>query len=176
MLIVSPATAQALAPHAAERAWVMFVQANPPTGGNGPILIEGISGSKIASRLRQLSEDNAFETVLIGLIETTIPREHADAIAAEYGAPLHDAWYEPTAALLAFVQHVGQPALQVLLEQTHPGALSESLVDTASIAEILGVSVQTIRRLVKAKTIPFVKWGQTYRFVPKDVIANLQRR
>jgi len=180
MLIVSPATAQAFAPHAAEKAWVMFVQVNPPSGGIGPILIEGIGGARIAMRLRQLSEDNAFETVLIGLLETTTPREHAAAIAEQYGGHLHDGWYEPTAALLAYVQHVGQPALQLLLEQTHPGALDESLVDSAAIAAVLGVSVQTIRRMVKAKQIPFIKLGDghgaVYRFVPRDVIASLHRR
>lgn len=176
MLIVSPATASALASHAAERSWVIFVQVNPPIGGNGPIKIEGIRGSQLAARLSQLARDNAFDAMLIGMIETTTPAEYATAIAEQYaGIDLHDGWFEPTADLLALIQHAGQSAIQALLAQTHPGGLSEAPVDIENMARILDVSIPTVRRMVKAEQIPYLRWGRMLRFVPTDVIATLQR-
>lgn len=177
MLIVSPSTASALAPHAAERSWVMFVQVNAPDGSLGPILIEGVRGSKIAERLSQLARDNAFDAMLIGLMETVTPDDHASQIAAQCEATrLHDRWYAPTAELLAFIQHVGQHALTELLELAHPGALGTAPVDIDEMARILGVSVVTVRRMIKANEIPFLKAGRVYRFIPTDVIASIQRR
>jgi excisionase family DNA binding protein len=177
MLIVSPSTAHALAPHAAEHSWVMFVQVNTPDGALGPILIEGVRGSKIAERLNQLARDNAFDAMLIGLMETTTPDEHAAQIAAQCeAAHLHDHWYAPTTELLAFVQHVGQRAMVELLELAHPGALGTAPVDIDEMARILGVSVVTVRRMIKANEIPFLKAGRIYRFIPADVIASIQRR
>lgn len=154
----------------------MFVQVNPPTGGNGPILIDGVKGSQIAARLRQLAIDNAFEAMLIGLVETTQPDEYAAAIAEQYTAVVHDRWFEPTADLLAFIQHAAQEPIQALLSQTHPGGLRDAPVDIDEMARQLGVSVPTIRRMIKANQIPYLRWGRMLRFVPVDVFATLQRR
>ena len=43
------------------------------------------------------------------------------------------------------------------------------LVDIATIAENLGVSVRHIRRLVAERRIPYVKWGNLLRFDPVAV-------
>jgi excisionase family DNA binding protein len=40
----------------------------------------------------------------------------------------------------------------------------------------LGVSVPTVRRLVKAGEIPFLRLGKALRFVAADVLASLDRR
>lgn len=177
MLIVSPSTATAIAPHTGGKSYVMFVQANPPSSCSQPglILIEGARGRDLAERIKQLSATNAYEILLIGLIESTTPGEHAKAIGAQYTTHLHDNWYEPSAGLLAFIQHVAQPGLSQLLAQTHPGALSEAPVDIDKIAEILSVSVPTVRRMIAANQIPFLRAGKAYRFVPSDVIASLRR-
>ena len=154
----------------------MFLQATPPIGA-GPIKIEGLRGALISTRINQLSADNAFELMLIGLVETTTPTEHAAAIAEQFASShMHDGWYAPSADLLAFVQHVGQGAIQSLLASAHPGWLSDQPVDIKAMADILGVSVQTLRRMCKANEIPFMRWGNTYRFTPADVIATLNRR
>ncbi len=176
MLLVSPTTANAIAPHAAERSWVMFVQVNPPVGGAGPIKIEGVAGKQLGERIAQLAADNAFDTVLIGLVPTEIrPHDHARAIAEQYAdAHLHDGWFQPTPGLLAFIQHTGLDAIQELLARTHPGALSDSPVDIDTMASILGVSVVTVRRMVKAEQIPYLRVGLALRFVPADVIATLR--
>lgn len=155
----------------------MFVQVNAPIGGPGPIKIEPVKGSQLAQRLKQLAADNAYEAMIIGLIESTTPDELADAIAEQYaGMHLHDRWYLPTADLIAFIQHTAQGPIQALLAQTHPGALGESAVDIEEMAKILGCSVPTIRRMVKAEEIPYMRWGRVLRFVPRDVIASIQRR
>ena len=176
MLIVSPSTATALASHAAG-SWVMFVQTNPPTGGAGPIKIEGVQGTQIAGRLTALARDNAFETTLIGLLSTETPDELATAIADQYGGgELHDGWFTPSANLLAFVQHAAQVAIQDLLARTHPGALPVTPVDIDEMARLLSCSVPTVRRMVKAGEIPHLRWGRVLRFVPADVISTLHRR
>ena len=43
------------------------------------------------------------------------------------------------------------------------------LVDIATIAEHLGVSVRHVRRLVTERRIPYVKWGNLLRFDPVAV-------
>lgn len=175
MLIVSPSTASAMALHATSSSWVMFVQVNPPAGGPGPIKIEGVKGTNIAQRLRAIVGDNPFEAMLIGLIATPTPMEHASAIGEQYGKPLHDDWYEASADLIAFIQHVAQAPLQELLARTHPGAMSDSPVDIEDMAKILDVSVPTVRRMVTANEIPYLRFGRMLRFVPADVIASLRR-
>ena len=174
MLIVSPATTTALAPHAAQKSWVMFVQTNPPCTSPGLILIEGARGAELAQRIKQLSATNAYEVMLIGMIESPSPTEHAKTISEQYSAHVHNSWYEPTASLLAFIAHVAQPTLSVLLAQMHPGALSETPVDINEIARILNISVPTIRRMIAKNQIPFIRAGRVYRFVPSDVIASLR--
>ncbi len=176
MLLVSPPTASAIAPHASERSWVAFVQTVPAKGGNGPVMIEGVKGNILGPWLAQIARYNADETMLIGLIASPTPIEHASAIAEQYaGAHLHDGWFAPTADLLAFVQHMGQEPLRALLEQTHPGALTETPVNIDEMAKILGCSTPTLRRRVARNEIPHLRIGRVLRFVPADVLATLRR-
>lgn len=174
MLIVSPSTANALAPHASERSYVMFVQVNPP-GGTGPILIEGVKGAALGRRLGQLAQDNAFEARLIGLYETPQPEQLAHQIRAQHDDDrLHDDWFESTNALIVFVQQHAQQPLLDLLAATHPGAMDTAPVDIDTIASLLGVSVKTIRRMVDKNQIPYLRAGRVLRFVPVDVVASLR--
>jgi excisionase family DNA binding protein len=177
MLIVSPSTATALAPHAASKSWVMFVQSSPPSGCSvqGLILIEGARGADLASRIKQVATINAYEVTLIGLIESVKPAEHARSIVEQYTSHVHNNWCLPTPSLLTFIAHVAQAPLSALLIQTHPGALSEAPVDIDEIARMLAVSVPTVRRLIAENAIPYHKIGRVYRFVPRDVIASLRR-
>lgn len=178
MLIATPSNTSALAPHAANRSWVVFLQVNPPSGGLGPVKIEGMRGNVIGQRLAQLSRDSAYELLIIGLIESPTPDEHADAIATQYDAwRIHDDWFQPTTELLAFINHNASLPLQELVGQLHPGVVGEGIVDVKQMAEILGVSVPTVRRMVTANIIPFMRWGRggSLRFNPADVIASLQR-
>lgn len=156
----------------------MFVQVNAPKGDLGPIKIEAVKGSQIGARLAVLARENAFDPRLIGLIESPTPAEHAAAIAEQYGGEhLHHDWYSPSAALLAFIQHVAQGPIQELLAVAHPGALSGENVSIDDIAAILDVSVPTIRRMIKKNEIPYLRTGNgVYRFVPRDVVASLAHR
>lgn len=175
MLIVGPHTSQALAPHAAERSWVMFVQISPPNSA-GPIKIEGVRGARIGERLNAISVENPFPAYLIGLIESASPHEHAHAIAAQFAQHhLHDGWFEATSPLLQLVQQHAQAALSTLLSATRPGAVDSQIVDTAGIAQILGVSISTVRRLVDGDAIPHLRVGKQLRFVVADVLAAMQR-
>jgi excisionase family DNA binding protein len=52
----------------------------------------------------------------------------------------------------------------------------EPLLDTAAIADKLGMSVSTIRKWVHFGFIPHVKLGRAVRFREKDVEAWIEER
>ncbi len=52
----------------------------------------------------------------------------------------------------------------------------ERLLDTAEIAEQLGMSISTIRKWVHFGFIPHVKLGRAVRFREKDVEAWIEKR
>lgn len=167
-------TAGAIAMHAAESSWVVFLQAQI-ANGSGPIMIQGIRGRDLADRLAEIARDNASNVNLIGLVSSETPIEDAYTLANEFSAfQIHDWWFESSADLVAYIGREAQDALSIFLTQVHPGALSDAPVDIDEIAEIIGVSVPTVRRMIAAKKIPFLKFGRIYRFVPNDVIASLR--
>ncbi len=45
------------------------------------------------------------------------------------------------------------------------------LLDVDGVAEVLGVTVRHVRRLVAERRIPFVKWGRYLRFDPAELEA-----
>lgn len=45
------------------------------------------------------------------------------------------------------------------------------LLSIAEIAEVLGVEVRHVRRLVHERRIPFIKWGHLLRFDPEEIRA-----
>ncbi len=175
MIRLSPSTATALALHAIDQAWVCFAQTTPPNGGAGPIKIEGLKSAQLVPRLRAIAADNAFDMFLIGLLPTDQPLEAVGALYEQFAADhLHDLWFQPAPPILAFIEENATAALTQLLAQTHPGGLSEQAVSIEVMAQMLDVSVVTVRRMIKAEQIPYLRWGKTLRFVPRDVFASLQ--
>ena len=154
----------------------MFVQVVPPTGA-GPIWISGVRGHRIGEELLQISSRNPYPAYLIGLIESTVPHEHARNIAEQFAEDhLHDGWFEPSPALIQLVQQSGQHALSELLAQTRPGGVDDQMVDVDGIAAILNVSARTIYRLVDASGIPHMRVGKQLRFSVTDVLAAMSMR
>jgi len=47
--------------------------------------------------------------------------------------------------------------------------LPPRLLDVAALAELLGVNVRHVRRLVYERRIPFIKWGHLIRFDPTEI-------
>lgn len=176
MLRLSSATVASIALHAADQTWVVFAQLNTPSGP-GPVKAETIKGTQLAPRMRTLVADNPYETYLIGMIPTTIPFDAGMAFANEYpSAHLHDGWFEPSVELMSYIETNGTEALQQLLELTHPAGLEgTNAVSIDQIAEMLDVSVPTVRRMVARDQIPYLRWGKVLRFVPDDVMASLRR-
>ena len=186
MIALSLSTAAAIALHAAEGSWVVFVQMVEPDRP-GPIKIEGIRGARLGSRLFAIAKCVPYDVQLIGLLPSAIPDVDAASIAADFvQAELHDGWFEATDYILAYVQNSAQSSLQAMVGQIQPGALGdsgsseESVVTIDRLAEILGVSVPTIRRMVADKAIPALRWGNGprahLRFSVADVIASLTKR
>lgn len=175
MIALTSQTATAIALHAAYGNWVMFVQAIVPP--QMPIRIEGVRGRDLVPRLNAIA-DTFCETQLIGLIESQLadPTEDAETIANDF-APyqIRGWWFESNPQLLTFIMNDAQSVLPELLARTYPGGLTDELVDIEQIAKVLDVSVPTVRRMVKANQIPFLKFGRIYRFVPNDVLASLRQ-
>jgi excisionase family DNA binding protein len=59
---------------------------------------------------------------------------------------------------------------------TDPGAALPALLDSAGLAERLGVTERHVRRLVAERRIPFVKVGRFVRFDPTQVASWLAHR
>lgn len=182
MIILSPHTADTLSPLAEDQSWVMFVQVMAPVGVN-PIKIEGVTGTQIAARLRAIDADNAFETYLVGLLnlgdglsDHKDPTAVADAIGQQFSsARLRHDWFQPTIDLLTFIQAHGQEALQALLSQARSWNVPDGAVDINELAEFLGVSKSTVRRMTARREIPHFRVGKALRYVPAEVLAALQR-
>ena len=45
------------------------------------------------------------------------------------------------------------------------------LLNISEVAEVLGVDVRHVRRLVHERRIPFIKWGHLLRFDPAEIEA-----
>lgn len=176
MIVLSPNTATTLAPLIRHQSWVMLVQVSPPVG-TGPVKIEAVDGAQIGPRLKAISAENAYETFVIGLVPTEDPVGLEIALHEQFStANLHHDWFVPVPELLGYAQSAGQEALEELLAQTRPGGLPDHAVDITTMAGLLGVSVPTVRRLVKAGEIPHLRLGKALRFVPADVVASLEQR
>lgn len=49
--------------------------------------------------------------------------------------------------------------------------LPNRLIPIAEVADLLGVDLRHVRRLVHERRIPFVKWGHLLRFDPLEIEA-----
>jgi len=45
------------------------------------------------------------------------------------------------------------------------------LLNISEVADILGVDVRHVRRLVHERRIPYLKWGHLLRFHPSEIAA-----
>jgi len=57
-----------------------------------------------------------------------------------------------------------------------PHKVMDKLLDTSGVAEILGVSTRTVKRLVAARKLPHVRIGRMVRFLPADVFRWVEAR
>lgn len=55
--------------------------------------------------------------------------------------------------------------------QVEPVRDPNPLIGIGDVAELLGVEVRHVRRLVHERRIPFIKWGHLLRFDPYDIAA-----
>jgi len=53
--------------------------------------------------------------------------------------------------------------------ERHNGATACGLVGIAEVADLLGVDVRHVRRLVHERRIPYIKWGHLLRFDPVEI-------
>src|SRR5688500_4623673 len=70
--------------------------------------------------------------------------------------------------------HTGGMRTETRTGPTRPAARDTTshlpaLLDVEGVAEVLGVSVRYVRRLVAERRIPYIKWGRYLRFDPKEL-------
>ena len=53
----------------------------------------------------------------------------------------------------------------------HSHPTSRRLLSIADVADMLGVDVRHVRRLVFERRIPYIKWGHLLRFDPVEVAS-----
>jgi excisionase family DNA binding protein len=108
----------------------------------------------------------------LGVIET--PRNALLAMFLHYDFYLHrvhDEWFSPAVAILAYVAERAQPYDPVVRTVDE-----EELVTTAQLAGVLSISVPTVRRWVRSAVIPFYLIGRRKRFRISEVRAALDAR
>jgi excisionase family DNA binding protein len=54
-----------------------------------------------------------------------------------------------------------------------PQTEARRLLAIAEVAEILGVDIRHVRRLVHERRIPYIKWGHLLRFDPDEITSWL---
>ena len=64
----------------------------------------------------------------------------------------------------------------VLLIDNNFAGVTSALLTIPEVAEILSVSVTTVRRLQQQRNIPFIKVGGSLRFLQRDVTGYLQKQ
>lgn len=172
MIFLGANTTNSFAPLARKLPCVLFVQARLP--GAAPLIrIEGTRDP--VGRLRALSDDNAAETFLVGLMPTETPDSTEATLKDTFkSAVVRGSWYQSTNELLTYVQQHGQQAISDLLAQLKPHSHPSGAATIEELAGHLNVSVSTVRRMVKAGTIPYLRTGRQLRFIPDDIVASLQ--
>jgi excisionase family DNA binding protein len=61
------------------------------------------------------------------------------------------------------------------MAETTESARTARLVDIEGAAELLGVSVRHVRRLVAERRVPYVKWGSRLHFDPRELEGWIDR-
>ena len=62
------------------------------------------------------------------------------------------------------------------LHRRRPASPLPALLDVEGVAEVLGVGIRQIRRLVDQRRIPFVKVGHYVRFDPREITVGIDER
>ena len=169
MLFLGSNTVSSLSSHVRGTPCVLFVQAKC----DGTICIEGTKNP--SGRLRALSEDNSGETFLIGLLRVEDPTKAEEELHARFAsAHVRGRWFQPVPALIAFIQTDGQAAIRDLLATLRPHSQPEGTITIEEMAAHLNVSVPTVRRMVKAGRVPYLRAGNQLRFLAADVVTTLQ--
>jgi len=169
MLFLGPSTVNSLTPRVRGTSCVLFVQAKC----DGTVLIEGTKNPP--ERLRALADNNSGETFLVGLVRVEDPAKVEGELHARFASALaRGRWFHPAPELVSFIQAQGQSALHELLGDLRPHSHPEGTITVEEMATHLNVSVPTVRRMVKAGRVPYLRVGNQLRFLAADVVASLQ--
>ncbi len=172
MLFLGAHTTGSLAAHVKGHTCILFVQERC----SAAIKIEGTR--KPSERLLAIDENNSADTFLFGLVrlpDGDDPKLAEAELHARFAASrIRGRWFRATGDLTAYVQQHGQAAIRELLGALRPHSQPTGIVTIDEIAAHLGVSVKTVRRMVKAGKIPVMRAGAKLRFLPEDVVASIQ--
>lgn len=157
---------------------VFFVQCRPVPEMIGPIRID--STTNLAARMNALMAANAFPLYLVGVVASDNPTEAEKQIKEKFKADrMHADWYRPSIELQHFIASVSKKGAASVIATSpaplaSPSATAEDARTIEQIASFLGTSVPTIRRMVRAGSIPYFRVGKRYLFWPKEVLEAIK--
>jgi excisionase family DNA binding protein len=150
---------------------VYFAQCRPAEGFLGPIKIS--STKNLLTHLQALVSNNPFPVYLIGWITVDEPEKLEKQIHQQFSAQrVKGDWFQASDELITFIR---QRATRPL-----PLPLAAPVIDVGGtltieqIAELLKVSVPTVRRLVASNAIPYHRFGRQIRFVRDEVLKAVR--
>lgn len=137
------------------------------------VLIEGTKHAP--ERLRALADNNSGETKWVGMLRVEDPTKAEAELHTRFASTrARGRWFQQSPELVALIASQGQAALRELLGDLRPHSHPEGTITVEEIAAHLNVSVPTIRRMVKAGKVPYLRAGNQLRFLAADVVATLQ--
>jgi excisionase family DNA binding protein len=171
---LSPQTATSIAPSTNGQGFVLFAQVE--TADRGTLVkIEGTR--QLAARLRALDADNPLDVYLVGLIPTETPTITAGELHQRLASSrFRGEWFVPSPDVTSVIYSIAQVALHAVLQRFQPTSDDGAMLTVEDLAEQLGVSVPTVRRMVARGQVPHVRVGRQIRFRAEDVVASLRRR
>lgn len=169
MQILTFATARTIAEHSQGPGYVYFAQCRPAEGFLGPIKIS--STKNLQGHLQALVINNPFPVYLLGWIVADEPEKLEKQLHTQFaGLRLKGDWFQVNDELITLIrQRATRPVLVTTAAPDMTGTLT-----VEQIAELLKVSVPTVRRLVASNAIPFHRFGRQIRFVRDEVLKAVR--
>lgn len=167
MQILTFATAKRIAEHSPGPGYVYFAQCRPADGFLGPIKISATKN--LAAHLQALVANNPFPVYLLGWITVDDPEKLERQLHTQFASQrIKGDWFQVTDELVDLIRARATRPIPV-----PPSAVPATLT-IEEIAELLKVSVPTVRRLVASNAIPFHRVGRQIRFVPDEVLKAVK--
>jgi excisionase family DNA binding protein len=135
--------------------------------GNGPINIGATQD--LEKQFVSLQRANPYSLVVVGFVAFNEPQaaaQHDHGLRERFAQHhIHSDWYRPVSEIVEYAYSTRQiPVAPTKYRAVMTHEAEPKLLTPQQLAEKLGVSVPTIRRLIQQDVIPYLKAGAQIRF------------